>query len=247
MLELQIEQPHEHVRLLRMSRAEKRNALSLRMIGAIKDQVRLAEQEGVRALVIASEGEVFSAGADFSDLKGNLSDLNFDAQMFALTHAIRESNLITFAAIQGGCIGAGLDLAIACDFRVATSNAFFALPAIQMGILYNPDSLSLMLSSISPAIAKRLLLLAEKIGRDEAHAAGIVTHCVQEDDEVSAASLSIALAIQSASLPFQAQATTKAFVQAVQRGDLQQHDWQSKREALLMSHDRQAALMGKRK
>ena len=246
MAELKIEQPHEHVRVLCMCRAQKRNAPSLTMISAMREQVHLAEQEGTRALVIAGEGAVFSAGADFSDLKGDLSDLDFDARMFELTQHIRKSDLITFAAIQGGCIGAGLDLAMACDFRVAAPDAFFALPALQMGILYNPDSLSLMLPGIQPAIARRLLLLAERIGREEAHQAGIVTHLAQGEGEGSVVGLATLLAAQSALLPCQAQRTTKSFIAALERGDTCPSLWQSKREALLMSKDRQTALMGKR-
>ena len=247
MSELIIEQPREQVRLLRMCRPARRNALSFEMIRALSEQVRVARKEGDRAIVIASEGGVFSAGADFSDLKGDLTDLEFDAQMFELTQAIRHSGLISFAAIQGGCIGAGLDLAMACDFRVAAPEAFFGLPSIQMGILYNPESLSLIMSSISPAVAKRMLLLGERIARDEAFVSGIVTHCSQGAGEQSALNLAIALAANSASLPCQAQVFTKEFIVAVERGDASTPIWQSKREALLVSDDRNAALMGKRK
>lgn len=247
MPELSVEQPRKHVRLLRMCRPARRNALSLAMIRALSEQVQIAAQEGDRAIVIASEGAVFSAGADFADLKGDLTDLEFDARMVELTQAIRRSGLISFAAIQGGCIGAGFDLAMACDFRVAAEEAFFGLPSIQMGILYNPESLSLILSSITPAVAKRMLLLGERIARDEAFASGVVTHCSQGQGEQSALNLAIALAANSVTLPFQAQVITKEFIGAVGRGDAGASVWQSKREALLVSDDRQAALMGKRK
>ncbi|MFV0245191.1 MAG: MaoC/PaaZ C-terminal domain-containing protein [Qingshengfaniella sp.] len=93
--------------------------------------------------------------------------------MARLTSALANSPLVTFAALHGACIGAGLDLALACDFRVAVLGAFFALPAVEMGILYNPGRLATLLPMLSPGAAARLLLLAERLDCAEALAGGL--------------------------------------------------------------------------
>lgn len=225
-----------------LSRSAKRNALSRDVIAALGQSLHVAAAEGARAVVISGEGPAFSAGADFADLRGDASDETFDAAMFVLTGALRESGLVSFAAINGACVGAGLDLALACDFRVAAPDAAFALPAVTMGILYSPERLAQILPLLSRSAASRLLLLAERLDRDEARAAGIVTHISDGAGENAVVEVALDLAAGAAALPPLAQGAAKAFAVAFGGPAFKASDWQARRLELLASQERREAL-----
>lgn len=240
--ELRIETPADGIRLLVLCRGARRNALSRSLIGALRDGVALAQAEGARAVVIAGEGPAFSAGADFADLDGSAADLAFDDAMSALTASLRDSALISIAAINGACIGAGLDLALACDFRVAAPDAVFALPAVRMGILYNPRRLAQILPMMSHAAATRLLLLAERLDCADAREGGIVTHVSDRPGAEAVRERALALAASAAALPPRAQEAAKAFVASFGSPDFKAADWEARRRALLESEERRQAL-----
>ncbi|MGI6245403.1 MAG: enoyl-CoA hydratase/isomerase family protein [Pseudochelatococcus sp.] len=240
--DLRIETPADGVRLLVLSRSARRNALSRSLIGALHGAVAAARAEGARAVVIAAEGPVFSAGADFADLDGSTADLAFDDAMSVLTASLRDSAVISIAAIDGACIGAGLDLALACDFRVATPGAVFALPAVRMGILYNPRRLAQILPMISRAAAARLLLLAERLDCAEAQLGGIVTHVTDRPGAEAARDRALALATAAAALPALAQDAAKAFAVSFESPDFKAADWEARRLTLLESDQRREAL-----
>ncbi|KRW95172.1 enoyl-CoA hydratase/isomerase family protein [Paracoccus sp. MKU1] len=244
MSELVMQTPTPEVRVLTMARSARRNALSRSLISELCHAIQQAETDGIRALVVAGEGPSFSAGADFSGLEGDGSDQDYDDEMSRLTGALEESPLISVAAVQGACIGAGLDLALACDFRVAASDAVFALPAVKMGILYNPQRLAQILPKFSHAAAMRLLLLADKLDQTEALAAGVATHPAQSGQALTMAT---DLASRAARLPPLAQRTSKAFVKAFHRPDFAAEDWQARRTELLTSDERRTALRLARK
>lgn len=240
--DLRIETPAQGIRLLVLCRGARRNALSRRLIGALHDGVAAARTEGARAIVIAAEGPVFSAGADFADLDGSAADLAFDADMSVLTTSLRHEGLVSFAAISGACIGAGLDLALACDFRIAAPDAVFALPAVRMGILYNPKRLEQILPLMSHAAARRLLLLAERLDCAEARAGGIVTHAVEQPGPDAVRLRALELAAAAVALPSQAQEAAKAFLTSSGGPGFDAADWEPRRRQLLDSDQRREAL-----
>jgi enoyl-CoA hydratase len=240
MSDLRISDPQPGVRVLALARPEKRNALSLGLIAQLRAALETAAATGIRAVVLVGEGKGFSAGADFADLQGDGSDIDYDSAMSGLTALLEDSPMISIAAIHGACIGAGLDLALACDFRLSTTDAVFALPAVQMGILYNPDRLARVLPMLSHGAATRLLLLADRLDAIEAQAAGIVTHLLTDADAPEAAA--VALAGRAASLPPQAQAAAKAFVDAFSTIGFNMTEWQARRRELLNSDERRIAL-----
>lgn len=240
MSDLRLSDPQPGVRVLTLARPAKRNALSLSVIAELRAALEAAEASGIRSVVLVGEGKGFSAGADFADLQGDASDLDYDSAMSGLTGLLEDSPMISFAAIHGACIGAGLDLALACDFRLASPDAVFALPAVQMGILYNPARLARVLPMLSHGAAMRLLLLADRLDATQAQAAGIVTHLLPEGEAPEVAA--VALAVRAASLPPQAQAAAKGFVDAFHGTDFNQAEWQARRIELLASDERREAL-----
>ncbi|MFC0216797.1 enoyl-CoA hydratase/carnithine racemase [Pseudochelatococcus lubricantis] len=240
--DLRVETPGDGVRLLVLSRDARRNALSRKLIGALRDAVAAARVEGLRAIVIAAEGRVFSAGADFAELDGSVADIAFDEEMSALTASLRDSALISVVAINGACIGAGLDLALACDFRVASPDAIFALPAVRMGILYNPRRLAQILPRMSHAAATRLLLLAERLDCTDARIGGIVTHVADRPGADAVRERALEIAAAAVGLPSLAQEAAKAFVASCESPDFKVADWEARRLELLASDQRREAL-----
>ncbi|CAH1691289.1 Enoyl-CoA hydratase [Hyphomicrobiales bacterium] len=240
--DLEVDIRDGQVAVLVLTRADKRNALSLVLIGALQAALERLEAEGLRAMVLAAEGSAFSSGADFSDLTGDGADEAYDAAMSGLTSALEASPVISVAAIHGPCVGAGLDLALACDFRLATEAASFSLPAVKMGILYNPARLATLAGRLSPGSLQRLLLLGERLDRNAAVAAGIVTHAHPGTKADAAVRGALELAKAAADLPPRAQIASKAFLKAMGREDYAPDVWQQRRMELLSSDERRAAL-----
>ncbi|NLB32036.1 MAG: enoyl-CoA hydratase/isomerase family protein [Alcaligenaceae bacterium] len=229
------------VAVLKIDRKKKRNALSRTMLNSLITQFKVAEESGVRALVFWGDGQCFSAGADFQDLCGDASDIEYDNLMRQLVLLIQQSAMTCIAAIDGPCMGAGLDLALACDMRVASRQARFALPAVKVGILYNPERAVEILPLLG-SLTERLLLMGETVSVDDTVGTRIVTH--REYEEESAFSMALALAKSSAKLPKEAQIITKKFIrESVQYTSTY---WMQLREKLLSSEERKQIIQRKK-
>lgn len=218
-----------------LERPDKRNALSRPMIAELLSTISAAAIQDVRVIVLSGSGPCFSAGADFAEITGTVADEQYDDAVAELTAAIRGSKAIVVASIHGVCMGAALDLAMACDLRVTATRTRFALPAAKVGILYNPDSLAHMLRAVTPAAMARLLLQADTLNGAEAATAGIATHLV-EDNDLQPQTDVIVTAI--AALPTGAVQAAKAALNAHLAGEFVASEWQQLRRDLLDSSDR---------
>ncbi|BCI53019.1 hypothetical protein NIIDNTM18_22970 [Mycolicibacterium litorale] len=228
---------HGDVVEILIDRPQRRNALSRSVLA----DLRAAFTElpaGTRAVVLASTGEAFSAGADFADLTGTSADVDYDHDLAAASAAIRGCGVPVVAAIGGPCVGAGVELALACDARIAGPSAWFRVPAVELGLLYNPRSIRTLHATLPRATLTRLLVFAERFDADDAHRAGLVTHGVSGDPRDAARTLAGALA----ALPAEALAATRALLTALDEGAYRDADWQSTRMRLLDSPDRSRAV-----
>lgn len=225
------------------ARPQCRNALSRQLLTQVVEALAQARAGGARAVVLAGEGRFFSAGADLKELTGTAQDASFDDEVAAAVDAIRSSALPVLAAIEGGCIGAALDLALACDLRVVACGAFLELPAIRMGLLYNPHALARMAKRVPHATLARLLLAGERITGADALAAGLATH-VEDTDAVARA---VDIAGRFRALPAEAVSATKGFLCASATDGLDLEAWERRRMALLDSSERKAAVERARK
>jgi enoyl-CoA hydratase/carnithine racemase len=225
--------------MLRLDRASRRNALSRKLLAALGRALARAAAENLRVVVLTGGDDCFSAGADIAELQGSVADIEFDDALADIVAAIRGGPYFVIAAIEGPCIGAALDLVLACDARVASSRAFFELPALRLGLLYNPTTIVRLSRTLPEATLKRLLMMGERISGREALAAGIVTHTVGEAQTVAAAS-DIARAVCSFSP--RALVETKRLLVALEDGSRELTAWETARRELLGSSERQAAL-----
>jgi enoyl-CoA hydratase len=119
-----------------LNRPEKANALNSALLAALADAIRGLNQSDTRVVVIAGRGRNFCGGADAAELKG-LTALNagsFVEKIHEVCKAIRALPVPVVARLHGAVIGAGLEIAVACDLRVAADGTKFSMPEVKLGI-----------------------------------------------------------------------------------------------------------------
>jgi enoyl-CoA hydratase/carnithine racemase len=166
--------------VLSLSRPEKLNALSTAVEEALGDAL---EQPGVRdsgCLVLTGSGRAFSAGADISEFADR--DPEAIARYYRGSGGVYERVAAlpqpTISAIHGYCLGGGLELALATDFRIADETAVFGFPEVSIGILPSSGGTMRAARLLGPARAKQLILLGGRLAAGDALAAGLVTELV---------------------------------------------------------------------
>lgn len=239
MNELVLVRRAEEVTELTLNRPERKNALSRRLLGELREALANQQAEGVRAVVLTGAGGVFSAGGDLADLKGTIDDLAVDEQIERTVVAIRAAHVPVIAAVEGPCIGAGLDLAMACDVRIASTSGYFQLPATRLGLLYNPRAVQRMRRALMPHTLARLLVLGERLCAEDALRAGIVCRVVGEGE---AAAHAMTLARDSATNVPRAVKETKALLAALDDDDFDIAHWNDIRADILNSPERRKAV-----
>lgn len=176
---LLVEDRGVHRRLV-INRPRKANALNETMLAALELAVdAAAKDENIRLLEITGAGErVFSAGADLTETREQTANAQlaqaFDARWDRVTAAIEVLPCVTVACINGACIGGGLSIALACDFRIASENASFSYPAARHGFMPSPDDIGRLAALVGPAQAKSILLLGQRKSATEAMRIGLV-------------------------------------------------------------------------
>lgn len=153
---------------LLLDRAEKANALTQQMWDAIPGFAAEAAASGARVLVLRSvTPKVFSAGADVAEYRANAGSVEWGLanhrRVSAATDALHRCPLATVAAIAGPCAGGGVGLITACDLRIATEDAVFAVPPAKLGLIYPQADTARLVDLVGPSAAKLLLLTATRV------------------------------------------------------------------------------------
>jgi enoyl-CoA hydratase/carnithine racemase len=157
------------------------NALSVDMWGAVPALLARAEaDERVRLIVFSGAGEkAFVSGADISQFEDQRAAQEAVKHYEALAEdalmAIQRCSKPTLACIRGWCIGGGVNVAIACDIRIAASDAVFAIPAARLGLGYRYSALKNLVDLIGVGPAKDLFYTARRIDAAEALRLGLIT------------------------------------------------------------------------
>jgi enoyl-CoA hydratase/carnithine racemase len=168
------------VALITLERRHKLNALSSLMEQSLADALRTPEVATSRAVVITGGPEVFSAGADVSEM----SDLTAESVVayYRATGGVYEAVASlpqpSVSAISGYCLGGGFELALATDFRIADESAVFGLPEVSMGILPSSGGIHRLVRMVGTAKARELVLARPRFASAEALAARLVTEVV---------------------------------------------------------------------
>jgi enoyl-CoA hydratase len=170
------------VALVELNRPEKCNALNMEVWSEMDDLLSLIEKgETIRCVVLTGAGRMFSAGVDLSFFK----ELN---TQWAITKLPWYQNINNrwenleqpvIAAINGICFGAGTELALCADIRIADTNAQFSVPEVSFGLSPDMGASQRLTRCITPSQAKRLILGCEKIDAQEALRIGLVDELVE--------------------------------------------------------------------
>jgi enoyl-CoA hydratase len=234
----------DSVREIVLNAPEHRNALSLAMLGELNEALS-GEIGQTRAVVISGAGKTFCAGGHLEELGGGeAADLALDEAIGDVCNRIRDIELPVIAAVEGGCVGAGVDLLLACDLRVAAESAFFQVPAGRFGLLYNPAGIQRMQRRLGSTALNRLLLLGEKLQAEDAFRLGIVSHLTPAGSAREGA-LELAATVKQA-VPA-AVSATKRYLLALEEGEGDPQEWQEERCKLLRSTERREAVEKVRK
>ncbi|SEC51167.1 enoyl-CoA hydratase/isomerase family protein [Rhodobacter sp. 24-YEA-8] len=159
------------LRIIRLSRADKANALTREMLDAVALAAETAWEAGVKALVLTGEGRVFSAGAD---LEAMGQGLGRDPAWERASGAIANFPGLSVAALNGTLAGGAFGIALACDLRIAVPGANFFYPVMRLGHLPQPSDPGRLIALIGPARARMILMAGAKIGAEEALSWGLI-------------------------------------------------------------------------
>ncbi len=198
-----------------LNRPQQRNALDIPTLKALLELLDAHEADpAVRVVVLSGEGRSFCAGADLAEwaeaeARGELETYGWTETAHALMARLHGLAKPTIAAINGTAVGAGMDLALCCDFRIAAASARFK--AGYTGMAYSPDAGASwhLPRLIGAEQAKRLLFLDELWGAERALAVGLVGEICADDKLQDVAGQ---LAARLAAGPTFAFAQTKALI-----------------------------------
>jgi enoyl-CoA hydratase len=156
------------VAVIEIDRHERRNALDAAHCHALREAV---QTKGARAVVITGAGSSFCSGADL----GAAYDATFRDALFAMLAAVTDISVPVLAAVNGPAIGAGAQLALACDLRIAAREATFAIPTARLGIAVNPWTIRRLALLAGTGTAQAMLIGAESLDATRALQCGLAS------------------------------------------------------------------------
>lgn len=177
------------VAIVTIERPDRANALSIEVMDALRLALDAAATRA-RGIVLAGAGGTFCGGADLDDLRRDPAGLT--AALTALRSAVLDLPVPVVAAIEGGCVGGGVELAMACDVRIASATAAFEIPATRLSVAYPEAGLAVLRRRLPHQTLARLFLLNERIPAAEAVVAGLVARVVEPGGALAAARVALA-------------------------------------------------------
>ena len=189
---------------LRLTRPEASNALDMDFWRRFGPELKALDATGeVRVLVLSGEGKNFCAGMDISVFSGGAilsADTAADRQAFHQTARDLQETLTTLervrfpviAAIQGACVGGGLDLIAACDIRLASQDAYFRIEEINIGMMADIGSLQRLPKLMPEGVVRELAYTGSTLTVDRAERLGVVNAILPDAEAVVAAALDMA-------------------------------------------------------
>jgi enoyl-CoA hydratase len=236
---------HDRARLLVLDDPQRRNALSLELVDAIVDACEQAERDpDVGALVVTGAPPAFCSGADVSSL-ASLGDRDADGAhdtrdtrdngalrgIYEGFLRVWRSRIPTVAAVNGPAVGAGFNLALACDVRLAGESARFDSRFLSLGLHPGGGHTWLLERAVGPQTAAAMVLFAQALDGRAAERTGLAWRCVADEELVERA---LELANRAARAPVELAAAAKGSLrrapwvesfEAAVDAELQQQVW----------------------
>lgn len=191
---------------LRLNRPEALNAANWAWVNDLVTATDyLAQHPELHVVIVSGEGRAFCSGLDVKELaQGHLS-VEWFATWERGVIALADLKAITIAAVHGYCLGGGLQVAVACDLRIATTDAIMSIPAVKEGVVaaLGPMRLARL---IGAGPAKQLCFFGRRFNAEEGQALGLITEVVEPEALEERA---LALAEELLAIPFTALMHTK--------------------------------------
>lgn len=184
-----------HVAWLILNRPDRLNAMTIEAWSLMNDELRKLNQDrDVRCLIIAGAGRAFLAGHDVAEIREHNEDIEsgkltpsqlreWQKHLQNSTRLIRAARFPVVAAVQGYAVGAGCELAFACDLVVAARDARFGFPEVNIGVTITNGGTYTMPRKIGLARARELAYTGELIDAEEAYRIGLVNRLVEPGAE----------------------------------------------------------------
>lgn len=171
---------------LLLNRPQVRNSLNLEAYGAIPAAVDALEKAGVKVIIVRGSGDkAFGAGSDISEFP----NLRFSREAAVRYNRVEEDALValvetplpTVAMVYGFCVGGGLEVAVACDLRIAAKGASFGATPAKLGVAFSRQNIERLCLLVGPAHTKEILFTAELIDAERALKIGLVNRVVADE------------------------------------------------------------------
>jgi enoyl-CoA hydratase len=178
-----VEERGAHAAVIRIDRPAHKNSLSAATLRELDEAFSsLSARDSLDAIVFTGTRDVFASGADIRELQTLTHDsaLDFARRGQRLFQKISEARQLTVAAVNGYCMGGGLDLALACRVRVASTNAVFAHPGARLGIITGWGGTQRLPALVGAPLAFEMFATAKRLSAREALEAGLINR-VDED------------------------------------------------------------------
>lgn len=158
-----------------IDRPERRNALDHEALAGLEKALARARTDEARVIVLKGTAGHFCAGADLTGVEETgLGDEGFVQALRRVLLGLHDAAVPTMAAIEGAALGAGTQLAVACDLRVATYDSQFGIPAGKLGLMVDQWTIDRLVAVAGESPARAMLLAAEVYRGDTAHRLGFV-------------------------------------------------------------------------
>jgi enoyl-CoA hydratase/carnithine racemase len=168
-----------------LANPDKKNALDASMWRQLAETfAALDAADGLRCVIVRGAGDAFAAGGDLAEMReirtSAAAALAYHEQVGRALDAIASCRHPVVAQISGPCVGGGLEIACACDLRIAGESARFGAPINRLGFSMYPGELAGLLQLAGPAVAKEILLEGRLLTAREAYEKGLVTRVVAD-------------------------------------------------------------------
>lgn len=179
-------QYQNNIAIITLKRPEARNALNAQMIEQLQEIISEITPKNLRAAIFTGEGKAFCAGADITELQNktpaqHLKKIQTGQKLFQQIHQLK---FPTLACINGMALGGGMELALACTFRVCSPTAGMGLPEIKLGLIPGYGGTQRLPRLIGQAKALELMLSGKIIFAEEAMKIGLVHQIMQMDSAI---------------------------------------------------------------
>jgi enoyl-CoA hydratase/carnithine racemase len=175
-----------------IARPERRNALDGATAGELAEALQAAGEKA-RVVIVTGQGDAFCAGGDLDELErwSTKSPEEISSTLYGtfqqMIRSVRASDAVFIAAVNGPAVGAGMDLALACDLRVAAADARFGQVWVRLGVIPGTGGAYLTPALVGPTRAAELLLTGDLVGADDALAMGFINSVVPPDQLLQSA------------------------------------------------------------